>query len=130
VKRKVMVVDCDSDVTYSVKKTLEDTGLFEVVSFNHSAQALSSFVSNSYDLIILDIMMREMDGFELYRKIKMQGKKVKVCFLTSVFDFSPYIAIYPDIIDTVEKNGDRIIDKPVGSKQLIAEIEKLAISKE
>lgn len=125
-----MVVDCDSDVTYSVKKTLEDTGLFEVVSFNHSAQALSSFVSNSYDLIILDIMMREMDGFELYRKIKMQGKKVKVCFLTSVFDFSPYIAIYPDIIDTVEKNGDRIIDKPVGSKQLIAEIEKLAISRE
>jgi DNA-binding response OmpR family regulator len=79
-----MVVDCDSDVTDSVEKTLEDTGLFEVDSFNHSAQALSSFASNSYDLIILDIMMREMDGFELYRKIKMQGRKVKVCFLTSV----------------------------------------------
>lgn len=70
-------------------------------------------------------MMREMDGFELYRKIKMQSRKVKVCFLTSVFDFSPYIAIYPDIIDTVEKNGDRIIDKPVGSKQLIGEIKNL-----
>jgi hypothetical protein len=39
-----MVVDCDSDATYSVKRTLEDTGLFEVDSFNHSAQALSSFV--------------------------------------------------------------------------------------
>ena len=125
-----MVVDCDSDVTYSVRKTLEDTGLFEVDSFNHSAQALSSFASNSYDIVILDIMMREMDGFELYGKIKMQGRKVKVCFLTSVFDFSPYIAIYPDIIDTVEKNGDRIIDKPVGSKQLIGEIKKLAISRE
>lgn len=125
-----MVVDSDSDVTYSVKKTLEDTGLFEVDSFNHTAQALSSFASNSYDIVILDIMMREMDGFELYGKIKMQGRKVKVCFLTSVFDFSPYIAIYPDIIDTVEKNGDRIIDKPVGSKQLIGEIKKLAISRE
>ncbi len=124
-----MVVDCDSDVTSSVRKTLEDTGLFEVDSFNHSAQALSSFASNSYDIVILDIMMREMDGFELYRKIKMQGRKVKVCFLTSVFDFSPYIAIYPDIIDTVEKNGDLIIDKPVGGKQLIGEIKKLAISR-
>jgi CheY-like chemotaxis protein len=130
VKKKVMVVDSDSDVTYSVKKTLEDTGLFEIDSFNHSAQALSSFASNPYDIVILDIMMREMDGFELYRKIKMQGRKVKVCFLTSVFDFSPYIAIYPDIIDTVEKNGDLIIDKPVGSKQLIGEIKKLAISRE
>jgi CheY-like chemotaxis protein len=130
VKKRVMVVDCDSDVTYSVKRTLEDTGLFEVDSFNHPAQALSSFASNSYDLVILDITMREMDGFELYRKIKMQGRKVKVCFLTSVFDFSPYIAIYPDIIDTVEKNGDRIIDKPVGSKQLIGEIKKLAISRQ
>ena len=75
-------------------------------------------------------MMREMDDFELYRKIKMQGRKVKVCFLTSVFDFSPYIAIYPDIIDTVEKKGDLIIDKSVGSKQLIGEIRKLAISRE
>src|SRR5918992_547788 len=122
-----MVVDCDSDVTYSVRRTLEDTGLFEVYSFNHAAQALSSFASNSYDIVILDIMMREMDGFELYRKIKMQGRKVKVCFLTSVFDFRPYIAIYPDIMDIVEKNGDLIIDKPVGSKRLIGEIRKLIV---
>ena len=123
-----MLVDCDLDVTYTVRKTLEDTGLFEVDSFNHSAQALSSFVSNSYDLVILDIRMREMDGFDLYRKIKMQNRKVKVCFLSSVFDFRPYTAIYPDIMDTVEKNGDRIIDKPVGSEMLIGEIKKLVIS--
>jgi hypothetical protein len=54
------------------------------------------------------------------RKIKMEGRKVKVCFLTSVSDFSPYIAIYPDIMDTVEKNGDRIIEKPIGSRQLVS----------
>lgn len=125
-----MVVDSDSDVTYSVKRTLEDTGLFEVDSFNHSAQALSSFARNWYDLVILDIKMREMDGFELYRKIKMHGRKVKVCFLTSVFDFSPYIAIYPDIMDTVEKNGDRIIEKPIGSKRLVKEINNLDIVQE
>ena len=128
-KRKVMVVDCEHDVTYSIKRTLEDTGLFEVDSFNNPAQALSSFASNQYDLVILDIRIREMDGFELYRKIKMQNRKVKVCFLSSVFDFRPYTAIYPDIMDTVEKNGDRILDKPVGSEMLIGEIRKLIISK-
>jgi DNA-binding response OmpR family regulator len=122
-----MVVDCEFDVTYSVKRMLEDTGLFEVDSFNRPAQALSSFAINSYEVFILDIRMRDMDGFELYRKIKLLDRKVKVCFLTSVFDFSSYIAIYPDKLDTVEKNGDRIVDKPVGSEQLLGEIRKLLI---
>jgi two-component SAPR family response regulator len=125
VKRKAMVIDCDVDVTYSVKRILEDTGVFEVNAFNCPAQALSSFIINSYDVVILDAKMRDMDGFKLYEKIKLLNEKVKVCFLNSVFDFSPYIAIYPDILDTIEDNGDRIVDKPVGSKQLIREINKL-----
>ena len=124
-----MVVDCDYDVTSSIKRTLEDTGLFQVDSFNNPAQALSSFISNLHDLVILDIQMREMDGFDLYRKIKMLNRKVKVCFLSSVYDFRPYTAIYPDMMDTVEKNGDRIIDKPVGSERLIGELKKLVIFK-
>ena len=127
-KKKVMVVDCEFDVTYSVKRILEDTGVFEVDSFNNPAQALSSFAINSYDLVILDVRMREMDGFKLYEKIKLLDRKVKVCFLSSVFDITPYIAIYPDIMDTLEKNGDRIMDKPVGGKQLLGEISKLVTS--
>jgi DNA-binding NtrC family response regulator len=127
-KNKVMLVDCEFDVTYSVKRILEDTGVFEVDSFNNPAQALSSFSINSYNAVILDVRMREMDGFALYKKIKLLDRKVKVCFLNSAPDFSPYIAIYPDILDTVEKNGDRIVDKPIGSKRLINEINKLVIS--
>jgi len=123
-----MVVDCEFDVTYSVKRILEDTGVFEVDSFNTPAQALSSFSINSYNVVILDVRMRETDGFALYKKIKLLDRKVKVCFLNSASDFSPYVAIYPDILDTVEKNGDRIVDKPIGSKQLINEINKLGIS--
>ena len=123
-----MVVDCEFDVTYSVKRILEDTGVFEVDSFNTPAQALSSFSINSYNVVILDVRMREMDGFALYKKIKLLDRKVKVCFLNSASDFSPYVAIYPGILDTVEKNGDRIVDKPIGSKQLINEINKLVIS--
>ena len=124
-KRKVMVVDCELDVTYSVKRILEEAGVFEVDAYNNPVQALSSFVSNSYDIVILDVKMREMDGFRLYERIKLLNKKVKVCFLNSVFDFSPYITIYPDILETIEDNGDRIVDKPVGSKQLIREINRL-----
>ena len=125
VKRKVMVIDCEFDVTYSVKRILEETGVFEVDAYNNPSQALTSFVINSYEVVILDIKMRDMDGFKLYEKIKLLNKKVKVCFLNSVFDISPYIAVYPEILETIEDNGDRIVDKPVGSKQLIREINKL-----
>ena len=62
------------------------------------------------------------------KKLNCWIRKVKVCFLSSVFDITPYIAIYPDIIDTLEKNGDRIMDKPVGGKQLLREISKLVPS--
>jgi CheY-like chemotaxis protein len=120
-----MVIDCNVDVTYSVKRILEDTGVFEVDAYNSPARALSSFVTNSYDVVILDVKICDMDGFRLYEQIKLLNRKVKVCFLNSVVDFSPYIAIYPDILETIEDNGDRIVDKPVGSKQLIGEINRL-----
>ena len=75
VKRKIIVIDCDVDVTYSVKRILEDTGVFEVDAFNSPAQALSSFIINSYDVVILDVKMRDMDGFRLYERIKLLNKK-------------------------------------------------------
>ncbi|MFZ0356698.1 MAG: response regulator [Nitrososphaeraceae archaeon] len=45
--------------------------------------ALQNFKTNFYDLIILDIKMPKMNGFDLYEKIKMVDNKVKVCFLTA-----------------------------------------------
>jgi CheY-like chemotaxis protein len=44
---------------------------------------LSNFKPDYYDLVILDIMMPKMDGFELYEKIKEKDDKVKICFLTA-----------------------------------------------
>jgi DNA-binding response OmpR family regulator len=45
--------------------------------------ALSAFKPGHYDLIILDIRMPKMDGYELYAKIRKKDDKVKVCFLTA-----------------------------------------------
>ena len=64
-----MVIDCEFDVTYSVKRISQDTGVFEADAFNTHAQASSSFVINSYDVVILGIKMRDMDGFRLYEKL-------------------------------------------------------------
>jgi DNA-binding response OmpR family regulator len=78
--------------------------------------------------------MPGMDGFELYRKIKLIDKIVDICFLTAVYEFNEYRVVHPDIIDEIEKNDDScIIDKPADTEQLIKKINKVIdnrISKE
>ena len=80
-KKKILVVDDETDNTLVFKMGLEDDE-FEVDAFNDPLLALSTFKPHSYDLLILDIKMPKINGFELYEKIKKIDDKVKVCFLT------------------------------------------------
>jgi two-component system response regulator ChvI len=59
----------------------EGRGGFAVDTFNDPTEALSNFKADLYDLLLLDIRMREMNGFELYRRMKEIDHRVKVCFL-------------------------------------------------
>jgi DNA-binding response OmpR family regulator len=61
---------------------LEDNG-FKVDTFNDPLIALQNFTAGSYDLLLLDMLMPKMNGFELYQKIRMIDDKVKICFLTA-----------------------------------------------
>ena len=79
---KILVVDNEADITYALENVLENYG-FSTNSFNDSMLALNSYKSNYYDLVILDIKIPKMDGFELYNKIKDKDPKVKICFLTA-----------------------------------------------
>ena len=81
-KRRILVVDDEYDNTLVFKMGLED-GEFEVDAFNDPLLALSAFKPDSYDLLILDIKMPTMNGFELYEEMKKADDKVKVCFLTA-----------------------------------------------
>jgi CheY-like chemotaxis protein len=83
-KRKILVVDDESDNTSIFSMSLEDAG-FEVDAFTDPVLALSKFKSDhkKYDLLILDIKMPNMDGFELYEEIRRIDNKVKTCFLTA-----------------------------------------------
>ena len=81
-KSRILLVDDDHDNSLIFKIGLKDAG-FEVDAYNDSGMALSAFKPNYYDLLILDIRMPKMDGYELYKKIKKKDDKVKVCFLTT-----------------------------------------------
>jgi CheY-like chemotaxis protein len=125
-KKRIMTVDDEEDVVFCLSKVLQETGQFDVDGFTDSQYALSSFKQAKYDLVILDIRMPKMDGFELYEKLKNIDKNVDICFLTAVNDFNEYRIIHPDITDEIEKDKDScIIDKPADSEQLIKKINKV-----
>jgi CheY-like chemotaxis protein len=80
--KKLLIVDDEPDITFTIKSILEENG-FKVDSFTDPISALDNYQINFYDLVILDIKMPKMDGFELYIKIMEQDPKVKICFLTA-----------------------------------------------
>ncbi len=80
--KKILVVDDEADITFTLQSILEDNG-FIVDIYTNPVSALRNFQANSYDLILLDIKMPDMDGFEFYTEVKKKDNKVKVCFLTA-----------------------------------------------
>jgi CheY-like chemotaxis protein len=82
-KKKVLVVDDEPDNASVFSMGLEDHE-FEVDTFIDPLLALAAFKAGKrYDILLLDIKMPDMDGFELYNKIKEIDDKAKVCFLTA-----------------------------------------------
>jgi DNA-binding response OmpR family regulator len=81
-KKKILIVDDEPDVSTVLKKVFNQSG-FIANSYDDPILALENFNAGSYDLILLDIKMPEMDGFHLYREMKKIDNKVKVCFLTA-----------------------------------------------
>jgi DNA-binding response OmpR family regulator len=81
-ERRILVVDDEPDNTSVFSMGLEDEG-FVVDTFTDPQLALSAFKAGTYDLLILDIKMPIMNGFELYEKIIKIDNNVNVCFLTA-----------------------------------------------
>jgi DNA-binding response OmpR family regulator len=118
--KRIMVVDDESDLTLFYRMSLEYHGV-KVEAFNDPKKALSNFKPDYYDLIILDIRMPGMDGFELYREIQKIDSKVKVCFLTaSELYYKEFRAKEYSALDK-----DLFIRKPIGNEEMIKEIDRL-----
>ena len=61
-----MLVDDEHDITFSLRIGLENNG-FAVDTFNDPKEALSNFKAGLYDLLLIDVKMPKMNGFELWR---------------------------------------------------------------
>ena len=118
--KKLLIVDDESDITFTIKNILEDSR-FKVDTFNDPISALDNYQINFYDLVILDIKMPKMDGFQLYTKIREKDPKVKICFLTASEMF------YEKFRKTRSELGkiigeDCFIQKPINTEDLIKQL--------
>ena len=118
--KKILLIDDERDIIFTIKKILEDNG-FEVDSFYDPILALNYYKVNFYDLIILDIKMPKIDGFELYIKIREKDPKVKICFLTAIARFNEeFRKIRLALGNTI--NEDYFIHKPVEMEDLLKKL--------
>jgi DNA-binding NtrC family response regulator len=81
--KRIMLIDDNRDVGLSFRIVLEHyyESRLKVDTFTNPTSALDNFGAGLYDLVIIDTVMPEMNGFEVYRRWKELDKKVKVYFL-------------------------------------------------
>lgn len=78
----ILVVDDEPDANMTLRTLLEENG-FETHGYTDPVLALQGFSPGKFDLLLLDIKMPKIGGFELYQKMKEIDKEVKVCFVTA-----------------------------------------------
>jgi two-component system, OmpR family, response regulator ChvI len=118
-KARILIVDDEEDITLILKKGLEKYG-YEIDAFNDPLLALSSFRAGSYDLILLDIRMPKMDGFELYQELQKVDGKVKVCFMTAFEVYYEALKeLFPDTYSSV-----CFVKKPFSIQDFVEKVSK------
>jgi DNA-binding response OmpR family regulator len=60
--KRILIVDDEPDATFTLKKGLENNGMFEVDTFNDPLEALSNFQRNYYDFLLIDVKVPHMSG--------------------------------------------------------------------
>ena len=111
-KNRILIVDDEPDIAQVLKMGLERNG-FAVDSYNDPLDVVSNFKADSYDLLLLDIKMPKMNGFELYSKLHQIDEKAKICLITAYeIYYDEFKRMFPKI------KVDCFIRKPVSINNL------------
>lgn len=117
---KILVVDDEKDIVDLLKYNLEKENNFEVITALNGKEAIEKAIENKPDLVLLDIMMPEMNGFDVCRKLKNSPitNNVPVIFLTAKENEI-------DEIIGLELGADDYIQKPISPRKVIARVKSV-----
>lgn len=116
-KDRILLVEDDSTLSMIVSETLQRDG-FEVMNAVDGEDGLKKFARHGADLIIADVMMPRMDGFEMGRHIRQINRNVPLLFLTAKSEID-------DIVEGFELGGNDYLKKPFKMLELIVRIKAL-----
>ncbi len=120
-KKRVLVVDDEPDTLELVKLVLESGG-FEAVLVNNGKDALAKINTEKLDLVLLDIMMPEMDGWDIFRKIKERNAHIPIAILTAkAQNIDKLLGLHV-------LKADDYITKPFGKNELINKVNKMLMA--
>ena len=112
-KTRILVVDDELSIIKFLRANLEASG-YEVLAAMDGAEALQTFEIELPDLVVLDIMMPKMDGFEVCRRLR-EWSQVPIIMLSARGDVS-------DKVKCLDLGADDYITKPFGAGELIARV--------
>lgn len=116
---RILFVDDNKDILLTIQTGLESYG-FIVDTFSNPSEALSSFKPELYDLVLIDIKMPQMSGFEFHQELRKKatyGTEIKTCFITAY-------EIYFETLKTEfpELYGGCFIRKPIKIEDLVTKL--------
>jgi len=118
--KKIFAVDDDEDILYTIKKIFEDKcKQYKITTINSGKKLFKLLAEDLPDIIILDIMIPDMNGFDIYKKLKTRPdwKNIPILFISSIADDSSKKIAY--------KIGDDFIEKPFTPDVLLYKIENI-----
>lgn len=118
--KRILIVDASDDVNLIVLS--ESDRRLRVESFNDPIDALREFRPDFYHLVIIDILMPKMNGFELYNRLKKLDSNVKICFMTTgseIFLREFAKEAFPEF------DLNCVIRKPIANKDLLKRVQEV-----
>lgn len=116
-KIKVLLVEDEQTLAMIIKDTLTDLG-FEIILGENGVEGLNLFFDIRPDILVADVMMPELDGFEMVNKIRQTDKTTPILFLTAR-------SAIKDIVEGFELGANDYLKKPFNMQELIIRIKAL-----
>ena len=116
-KIHVLLVEDEKTLSMIIKDTLEEQGFLISIAFN-GEEGLRTFYTQKPDVVVADVMMPRMDGFEMVRRIRQTDRTTPVLFLTARSGIN-------DVVEGFELGANDYLKKPFSMQELIIRIKAL-----
>ena len=115
--KRILVIDDDPDIVFTIRVGLESDPTMQVFGFDNPVTALVEFKPNFYELLLIDVNMPLLDGFQLAQNLVRRDLNVRVCFMTSgEINMDAAREVHP------LKSIGCFIKKPITAEELITRI--------